>query len=45
MNAGNNKLKNWVVNNFIKGWKKHHGEMEFPKKSFNQMWKEMNNIR
>lgn len=45
MNAGNNKLKNWVVNNFLKGWKKHHGEMEFPKKSFNQLWKEKNNNR
>lgn len=45
LNAGNNKLKNWVVNNFIKGWRKYHGEIEFPKKSFNQMWKEMNNIR
>jgi len=39
MNMGNSKMKNWVVNKFLKDWKKHRGDMEFPKKSFNQMWR------
>lgn len=40
MNMANGKMKNWVVNTMVKGWKEHRGEMEFPKKSFNEMWKE-----
>lgn len=40
MNIGNRKIKNWVVNTLLKGWKQHRSEMEFPKRSFNQMWKE-----
>ena len=40
MNMGNRTIKNWVVNTLLKGWKQHRSEMEFPKRSFNQMWKE-----
>jgi len=40
MNTGSSKIKNWVVNNLLKGWKEHRSQMEFPKKSFNQLWKE-----
>jgi len=40
MNMGSRKIKNWVVNTLLKGWKEHRSPMEFPKKSFNQMWKE-----
>jgi len=40
MNLGNRQIKNWVVNTLLKGWKEHRSKMEFPKKSFNQMWKE-----
>jgi len=40
MNMGNRTIKNWVVNTLLKGWKEHRSEMEFPQKSFNQMWKE-----
>jgi len=40
MNMGNRKIKNWVVNTLLKGWKEHRSPMEFPKKSFNQMWME-----
>jgi L-lactate dehydrogenase complex protein LldF len=36
----NGKIKNWVVNSLVKGWKQHRGEMEFPRKSFNEMWKD-----
>jgi len=39
MNLGNSKMKNWVVNKFLKDWKKHRGDIEFPKKSFNEMWR------
>lgn len=40
MNMGNSTIKNWVVNNVLKGWKEHRSEMIFPKKSFNQQWSE-----
>lgn len=40
MNAAGSKTKNWVVNTLVKGWSAHRGKMEFPKKSFNQMWRE-----
>jgi L-lactate dehydrogenase complex protein LldF len=40
MNMASGGVKNWVVNTMVKGWKEHRGEMEFPKKSFNEMWKE-----
>jgi L-lactate dehydrogenase complex protein LldF len=39
MNMGNHRMKNWVVNKFLKDWKKHRGDIEFPKKSFNEMWR------
>lgn len=42
MNMGNATIKNWVVNKLLKGWKENRGEMHFPKKSFNQLWKEKN---
>ncbi|MCX6318421.1 MAG: LutB/LldF family L-lactate oxidation iron-sulfur protein [Bacteroidetes bacterium] len=40
MNMASGKMKNWVVNSLVKGWKESRGDMEFPKKSFNEMWKE-----
>jgi L-lactate dehydrogenase complex protein LldF len=40
MNMAGGSTKNWVVNSLLKGWKDHRGKMEFPKKSFNQLWKE-----
>ncbi len=45
MNMASGKMKNWVVNTMVKGWKEHRGEMEFPKKSFNEQWKEKNGDR
>lgn len=42
MNAGPGKIKSWVVNTFVKDWKKHRSDLDFPKKSFNQLWKERN---
>jgi L-lactate dehydrogenase complex protein LldF len=40
MNTGGASIKNWVVNHFIPGWKKDRSELIFPKKSFNQLWKQ-----
>jgi L-lactate dehydrogenase complex protein LldF len=42
MNMGSGRLKGWMVNTFVKDWKKHRSELEFPQKSFNQLWKERN---
>lgn len=40
MNMGNGNLKNKVVNNIFKGWNTHRGDLDFSKKTFNEMWKE-----
>src|SRR5215471_13742670 len=39
MNFGNAGLKNWFINSTMKSWTKHRAELEFPKNSFNEMWK------
>jgi len=39
MNMGSSKMKNWVINKFLKDWKKNRGDIEFPEKSFNEMWR------
>ena len=39
MNMGTSKMKNWMVNKFLTDWKKNRGDIEFPKKSFNEMWR------
>ncbi|HYK56071.1 MAG TPA: LUD domain-containing protein [Flavisolibacter sp.] len=43
MNMGSAKIKGWVVSTFVKQWKEHRSELQFPQKSFNQLWKERNN--
>lgn len=40
MNKGNAKMKNWVVNKMFTGWTKHRAPLEFPEKTFNEMWDE-----
>ena len=40
MNMGNGPLKNAFVNNVFTGWKKHRGELNFSKKTFNELWKD-----
>ena len=40
MNMAGGSTKEWVVNTLVKGWSASRGKMEFPKKSFNQLWKE-----
>lgn len=44
MNAGSGKLKGWMVNTFVKDWKRGRSNIEFPQKSFNQLWKERNGM-
>lgn len=40
MNMGNGAIKTKVVNALFKGWKQQRSEIEFSKKTFNEMWKE-----
>jgi L-lactate dehydrogenase complex protein LldF len=40
MNQGTAPIKNWVVNKMLKGWSKQRAPIVFPKKTFNQLWKE-----
>ncbi|MBC7588053.1 MAG: iron-sulfur cluster-binding protein [Chitinophagaceae bacterium] len=40
MNMGNGPIKNWVVNKVFKGWTAHRGNLNFTKKTFNEMWQE-----
>lgn len=40
MNLGNRKIKNWFVNKLLKGWSKNRNAIDFPSRSFNQLWKE-----
>ena len=40
MNQGTAPIKNWVVNKMFKGWSAQRAPLEFPKKTFNQLWKE-----
>src|SRR5277367_3768482 len=40
MNTGNQKTKNWMVNKVFKGWTAHRADLNFSKKTFNEMWKE-----
>lgn len=42
MNIAPSKTKSWVVNTFVKDWKKNRSNMVFPKQSFNQMWQQRN---
>lgn len=40
MNLAPGNIKGWVINRFVTEWKAHRGELDFPKKSFNQLWRE-----
>jgi len=40
MNAGNRKIKNWMVNKIFTGWTSHRGDLHFAEKTFNERWKE-----
>lgn len=40
MNMGSSALKNKIVNRLFKGWNKHRSDLDFSKKTFNEMWQE-----
>jgi len=40
MNLGNGNLKNKVVNTVFKAWKEKRSDIDFSKKTFNELWKE-----
>jgi L-lactate dehydrogenase complex protein LldF len=42
MNMANGNMKSKVINLIGKSWTQQRGKLEFPKKSFNQQWKEKN---
>jgi L-lactate dehydrogenase complex protein LldF len=45
MNMGNGKMKNRMINSIAKDWTRHRSDLEFPPKTFNEMWKERNKKR
>lgn len=40
MNKASGTMKSKVINTIGKSWTQHRGKLDFPKKSFNQQWKE-----
>jgi L-lactate dehydrogenase complex protein LldF len=40
MNIANGNIKSWMINKVGKVWTEHRSNLDFPKKSFNQQWKE-----
>ena len=42
MNLGSSSVKEWMINTFVKEWKQSRSALQFPKRNFNQMWKERN---
>ena len=40
MNLGNGWLKNKIVNSLFKDWNRNRGELDFSRKTFNEMWKD-----
>ena len=43
MNIANGKIKNKLVNSLMKSWTAHRGKLDFPQKTFNQLWREKTN--
>jgi L-lactate dehydrogenase complex protein LldF len=41
MNQGTAAIKGWMANKMIKGWSQQRAPLVFPKKTFNQLWKEV----
>ena len=39
MNSGNAVLKNWVVNRLFKSWSNDRAPLDFPGKTFNELWR------
>ncbi|HYC39917.1 MAG TPA: LutB/LldF family L-lactate oxidation iron-sulfur protein [Chitinophagaceae bacterium] len=39
MDLAGGKLKSWVVNRMVRGWREAHGEIDFPAQSFSRQWR------
>jgi L-lactate dehydrogenase complex protein LldF len=39
MNMVNGNTKTWFINKVARSWTEHRGELDFPKKSFNEQWR------
>jgi L-lactate dehydrogenase complex protein LldF len=42
MNMVNGNTKSWFINKIGKSWTAHRGELDFPKRSFNEQWRKKN---
>jgi L-lactate dehydrogenase complex protein LldF len=42
MNMGTGSTKSWLINTFMKDWKNRRSPLNFPQKTFHQLWKERN---
>jgi len=42
MNMGTGSMKSWMINTFMKDWKNRRSPLNFPQKTFQQLWKERN---
>jgi L-lactate dehydrogenase complex protein LldF len=40
MNMANGNMKSKLINSIAKSWTRHRGKLDFPKKSFNEQWKD-----
>lgn len=40
MNMGNGNMKNWVVNKIFSAWTTNRGDLNFSRKTFNELWRE-----
>lgn len=40
MNMGNGNMKNWVINKIFTAWTANRGDLNFSRKTFNEMWRE-----
>jgi L-lactate dehydrogenase complex protein LldF len=40
MNMGNGKMKNWMVNKIFTAWTTNRGDLNFSRKTFNEMWRD-----
>jgi len=44
MNMGNKRIKNWMINKVFKGWAGKRAALDFPEKTFNQLWLEKSKV-
>jgi L-lactate dehydrogenase complex protein LldF len=45
MNMGTGSMKSWVINTLMKDWRTRRSSLNFPTKTFHQLWKDRNKGR